>query len=94
MAENVRTGYFAGYSHCGTHPFLIGVFQAAIICNNSCLVCIEISLASSVLFYLHNSHNHHAAYCIAKAKATSTWFYVSRAQPTHLIPWKKVNDNF
>ena len=21
-------------------------------------------------------------------------FYVSRARPTHLFPWKKVNDNF
>ena len=29
------------------------------------LLCIEISLADNVL--LHNSHNHHAACCIAKA---------------------------
>jgi len=70
-----RTGYFTGSSHRGRCPFLIDVLSY----HYMILLYLEITLASSVL--LHNSHNHHAAYCIAIANMMSLKYQEFMALP-------------
>ena len=74
-----RTGYFAGSSHCAwdmniflsTFPApLYTITAIAYVSLRSFYALKYVSLASCVL--LHNSHNHHAAYCIANYKANMT----------------------